>query len=169
MRNDPSFESFEVAQRPASACLVQSDEPLVFPPIMLDGVPPAEDPAKQNVWEYLIDNINEFEVAKTITDFVEANPKLLTDRKDTVDLLGLHVLAKVSLKRQQVAFKRQQAAEEMAQQATDKAREQSRSIHGRAKSVAGHLLAVARVLRDNPSVLTTMVCVIGLAVSIWTR
>jgi len=133
-------------------------------------VPPADtgiDPMlaeHQTSWEYLTDNINEFAVAKAIVDFLDANPKLLTDRNVPVDLLGLQMLAKVSLKRAAVNFAKseqekaqQEAAAAEAAKAMAKAREQSRGITSWPRRFGAHVAATVGALRANPNLMTIAV------------
>lgn len=167
MRKEPCF----MAGDPTEA-LQQSPQAseLQFPPLMLDGPPSPEDRSKQNVWEYLVEHVDEFEVAKSIVDFVDANPKLLTDRNTPADLMGLHLLAKVSLKRQAVAYVREQEARALADKTVQKALEQSRSFTGRAKRIGSHLVAVAITVRDNPNLLTLAASVsLVFALNYWMR
>jgi len=152
MKNDPLFE-----------VLAEGDSAgLAWPTISIDKPkadqpPPAPVTGEQDVWAYLTEHVEEFEVAKAIVDFVEANPKLMTDRATPVDLMGLHLLAKVSLKRKAVLFAQEQAAKAGAEAAVARAREQSRSLVGVGRRLGQHLAAAARVVRENPSIVTLAV------------
>ena len=141
---------------------------LAVPSITLDGVALSDDPAKQDVWEYLIAHINEFEVAKTIVDFSDANPRALTDNRTPVDLMGLMLLAKVTLKRRAVQYQSAQSAKAAAEVAIQKARAQSRTLVGIVRRVGSHIAATLQALRDNPSLQTTLI-VSAFCTAMWLR
>jgi hypothetical protein len=114
----------------------------------LDGTDQAID-----VWAYLAENINEFAVAKTVVDHFDAFPKDLANPE--VDLLGLYVRAKLTLKRNQISYAQ-------AQQAVELARLKSKSLAGVAKSFTGHVLGLRTVLAANPgqTILTALMVVV---------
>jgi len=56
-----------------------------------------------HVWDYLAENIDDFAVAKAIADHFDAFPMALESMPD-MDLLGLYLRAKVTIKRSQIAF-----------------------------------------------------------------
>lgn len=156
---------FEILAQPVS------DEGLAWPTITIDKPAATHGdckPGEQNVWDYLIEHVEEFEVAKAITDFVEANPKAITDRNTPVDLMGLHLLAKVSQKRSAVRFAKEQAAQAQAAEAVRKAREQSRSLRSGVRNAVAHVRSALAVLRDNPH-LATMGVVAAWAAHTWMR
>jgi len=109
------------------------------------------------VWEYFAENIDEFATAKTIVDHFVENPGLLDSRE--VDLHGLFVRAKLTIKRQQIAYAQAQAA-------ITAAREQSRSVRGVVKSFLGFASSLRAAFAANPALI---VMVVGLAAVVWMR
>ncbi|MFT3819840.1 MAG: hypothetical protein QM750_19880 [Rubrivivax sp.] len=79
---------------------------------------------QQTLWEYFLDNIDEFAVAKAIVDHFDAQPANLTKTQLVdQDMIAIYLRAKVSIKRQQIAF-----AE--AQSALQHARNSSKGLRG---------------------------------------
>ncbi|CAD5366600.1 conserved hypothetical protein [Rubrivivax sp. A210] len=109
------------------------------------------------VWEYFAENIDDFATAKTIVDHFAENPKLL--HSDELDLHGLFVRAKLTIKRQHIAYARAQAA-------IDQAREKSRGLRGVRKSFAAFVASVRSAVASNP---TPVVLAVGLVASYWLR
>lgn len=72
-----------------------------------------------NVWEYLVEHIDQFEVAQSVVQHFDAHPGHL-DQVDITkgDMIGLVLRAKVTLKREQVAYMRTQAALKKAQESS---------------------------------------------------
>jgi hypothetical protein len=136
--NQPAIEGLIVNELPASV-----DD-------ALRQVVADQDVETQNVWSYLIDNIDEFAVAKSIVDHADAFPEVLA-QKD-VDYRGLYLRAQVTLKRRQVAYAEAQAAIRQAS-------ERTRSVRGRLKALHGFLADVQRALVANPT--AVVVAVLG--------
>lgn len=109
------------------------------------------------VWEYFAENIDDFATAKTIVEHFAENPRLLDSRE--MDLHGLFVRAKLTIKRQQIAYAKAQAA-------IASAREQSRSVRGVLKSFMDFTTAVRVAVVANP---TPIVIGLGFALLYWFR
>lgn len=159
-KQDSSFELF-VDNEPVLIWPELSIDPVITvnPVITIDKATSNDAPSvpegTQDVWQYLVEHINEFAVAKSIVDFVDANPKALLDRNTPVDLMGLHVLAKVSLKRAAVEHMKAQEAATQAAAALDKARLQTRVSTWR--RVFGPISDAVGAFRANPHLLMTAV------------
>ena len=117
----------------------------------------AGDPGTMDMWEYFVDHIDEFPVAKSIVDHFEANPRDLVNPKIEVDVYALYLRAKVTLKRDQVAFAATQAAVTAAQAAATKAREESRGLRGAARAVSRYCNALRLALLAEPLVVAMAV------------
>ena len=114
------------------------------------GAPAQAD--DEGIWDYLIAHINEFAVAKSIVDHFDTNPKDLGKADVTeLDLLGVYLRAKVTLKREQISYAQ-------AQVAVSRAREQSRSVLGRARAFARFVRNVGNVLHTNPAPAVIAAC-----------
>ena len=109
-------------------------------------------PGTMDMWEYFVDHIDEFPVAKSIVDHFEANPKDLLNPRMEVDVYALYLRAKVTLKRDQVAFAAAQAAVTAAQAAATKAREESRGFRGAARAVSRYFNALKLAILAQPLV-----------------
>lgn len=109
------------------------------------------------VWEYFAENIDDFATAKTIVDHFVENPKLLDSRE--MDLHGLFVRAKLTIKRQQIAYAQAQAT-------IAAAREQSRGVRGVLKSFKAFNAALRSSLATNP---TPIVIGLGFGLLYWFR
>ena len=109
------------------------------------------------VWEYFAENIDDFATAKTIVDHFSDNPKLLDNQE--LDMHGLFVRAKLTLKRQQIAYAQAQAA-------MQKARDTSRSVLGVARSFTAFVKSLRAAISDNP---THAVLAGFMAVVLWLR
>lgn len=143
--------------------------PVAWPPVKQPVLAGAEDDSEthivqQSSWEYLTEHIEEFAVAKAVADFFDANPKLLTDRNVPFDALGLHMLAKVELKRNAVRFAQSEAAKQKqleaeaeTAKALAKAREASRGFMPRLKRFGTSVTDLIGALRSNPHLLTMAV------------
>lgn len=94
------------------------------------------------VWEYFAENINDFATAKTIVDHFCDNPKLLDSEE--VDLHGLFLRAKLTLKRQQIAYAQAQAA-------LHKARETSRTVASVARSFTAFVKSLSAAIQASPT------------------
>jgi hypothetical protein len=110
----PPIMGLDVADLPRGA----AREPAS--PVILAGTAPG-DAERMDMWQYFVEHIDEFEVAKAIVDHFDAHPKDLHSDKVDVDSFALYLRAKITLKRQAVAFATAQAA-------LAKAREQSRGL-----------------------------------------
>lgn len=98
-----------------------------------------------DMWQYFVDHIDEFPVAKSIVDHFDANAKDLLSPKIEVDVYALYLRAKITLKRDQVAYK-------AAQDAVAKAREQSRGLRGAARAVTHHVSEMRRAILAQPQI-----------------
>lgn len=94
------------------------------------------------VWEYFALNIDDFATAKTIVDHFAENPKLLDNKE--MDLHGLFLRAKLTLKRRAIAYAEMQSA-------LERAREQSRGARGAWKSCKGFLASFNSAIESNPT------------------
>jgi hypothetical protein len=94
------------------------------------------------VWEYFAENIDDFATAKTIVDHFVENPKLLDNKE--MDLHGLFLRAKLTLKRRAIAYAEMQSA-------LERAREQSRGARGALKSVKGFFASFNSAIESNPT------------------
>ena len=94
------------------------------------------------VWEYFAENINDFATAKTIVDHFAENPKLLDSNE--LDLHGLFVRAKLTIKRQQIAYAKAQAA-------LEEARAHKRTARGVLKSFWGFTTSLWQAVETNPT------------------
>lgn len=112
------------------------------------------------VWEYFAGNIDDFATAKTIVDHFSENLRLLDNQE--VDLHGLFVRAKLTLKRQQIAYAQTQAA--MA--AVQKARDTSRTVAGVARSFTAFVKSMSAAVEANP---TPAVMAGFMAMMLWLR
>ena len=77
-----------------------------------------DDNGKIEVWEYLAERIDEFAVAKSIVDYFDARPADLHSTKIDVDVFGLYMRAKVTLKRSAISYAETQQAIERAKLAS---------------------------------------------------
>lgn len=109
------------------------------------------------VWEYFAENINDFATAKTIVDHFSDHPKLLESKE--VDLHGLYLRAKLTIKRQQIAYAQLQTA-------LLKAREQSRTVAGVARSFTTFVKSLHDAVLANP---TPAVLAGFMALVLWLR
>jgi hypothetical protein len=109
------------------------------------------------VWEYFAENIDDFATAKTIVDHFSDNPKLLDSKE--LDLHGLFVRAKLTLKRQQISYAQ-------AQDALRKARESSRSVVGVVRSFTVFVKSLSAAIQANP---TPAAIACSVAVMLWFR
>lgn len=130
--------------------------PTLTPTPVEDSTRPPVDPQVDtsadntvDVWQYFAENIDEFAVAKAIVDHFDANPSHLNG--PDVDVFGLYMRAKVTLKRQAVAYAAQQDAEKTAKAAVAKAREESRSVRGVLKSFMAFVSSVRTAVESNPT------------------
>jgi hypothetical protein len=57
-----------------------------------------------DMWEYFVDHVDEFAVAKTIVDYFDAAPADLHNEKIGIDVFALYLRAKITLKRNAVAY-----------------------------------------------------------------
>lgn len=89
------------------------------------------DADQQSLWQYMLEHIDEFPVAKAIVEHFDANPGQLAKTEIAeLDMIAVYLRAKVTIKRQQVAW-----AE--AQNALTKAREASKGLRGMARRCRG--------------------------------
>ena len=109
------------------------------------------------VWEYFAENINDFATAKTIVDHFSDNPKLLDSKE--LDLHGLFLRAKLTLKRQQISYAQ-------TQDALRKARESSRSVVGVVRSFTVFVKSLSAAIQANP---TPAAIACSVAVMLWFR
>lgn len=86
-------------------------------PHSLAGVVQNDD-GKIDVWEYFAENINEFAVAKSIVDYFDARPADLHNPQIDVDVFGLYMRAKVTLKRNAISYVESQQTIERAKAAS---------------------------------------------------
>lgn len=79
---------------------------------------------QQSLWQYLLDHIDEFPVAKVIVEHFDANGAHLarTEIAES-DMIAIHLRAKITIKRQQIAWAETQAA-------LGRAREASKGLRG---------------------------------------
>lgn len=93
--------------------------------------PAADAAGEQSLWQYMLEHIDEFPVAKAIVEHFDANPGQLAKTEIAeLDMIAVYLRAKVTIKRQQVAW-----AE--AQTALTKAREASKGLRGVARRCQG--------------------------------
>jgi len=123
-------------------------EPQASSPVLLAGTAPG-DAETMDMWQYFVEHIDEFEVAKAIVDHFDANPKDLHSDKIDVDAFALFLRAKITLKRQAVAYATAQAA-------LAKAREQSRGLRSAAEAISKRFVEVRRAIEAQPQVLALM-------------
>ncbi len=109
------------------------------------------------VWEYFASNIDDFATAKTIVDHFGENPRLLDNKE--LDLHGLFVRAKLTLKRQQISYAQ-------AQEAMRKARESSRSVVGVVRSFTAFVKSLSVAVDANP---TPAAIACSVALVLWFR
>jgi hypothetical protein len=109
------------------------------------------------VWEYFAHNIDDFATAKTIVDHFSENPKLLDSKE--LDLHGLFVRAKLTIKRQQISYAQ-------AQEAMRKARESSRSVVGVVRSFTVFVKSLTSAIQANP---TPAAIACSVALVLWFR
>ncbi|MBQ0960470.1 hypothetical protein KAK06_16070 [Ideonella sp. 4Y11] len=123
-------------------------ESLATSPVLLAGTAPG-DAETMDMWQYFVEHIDEFEVAKAIVDHFDNCPKDLHSDKIDVDAFALYLRAKITLKRQAVAYATAQAA-------LTKAREQSRGLRSVVQAFCLHLGALRRALLAQPEVLALL-------------
>jgi hypothetical protein len=128
--------------------LQDSIKPAPPVPVILAGTAES-DAERMDMWQYFVDHIDEFEVAKAIVDHFDAHPKDLHDSKIVVDAFALFLRAKITLKRQAVAYVTAQAA-------VAKAREQSRSLRSVARAIGKRFDDVYRAIEAQPQALALM-------------
>jgi hypothetical protein len=138
----PPIMGLDVADLPRGA----AREPAS--PVILAGTAPG-DAERMDMWQYFVEHIDEFEVAKAIVDHFDAHPKDLHSDKVDVDSFALYLRAKITLKRQAVAFATAQAA-------LAKAREQSRGLRSMASAIGQRVRDMCSALEAQPQVLTLM-------------
>ncbi len=86
-------------------------------PHSLDGV--VQDSTESiDMWEYFVEHVDEFSVAKSIVDYFDAVPADLHNPKIDVDVFALYLRAKITLKRNAVAYAEGQQAIERAKLAS---------------------------------------------------
>lgn len=71
-----------------------------------------------DVWDYFVENIDEFAVAKSIVDYFDARPADLHNPRIDVDVFGLYMRAKVTLKRSAISYAETHQAIERAKVAS---------------------------------------------------
>lgn len=98
----------------------------------------------QSLWEYMLEHIDEFPVAKAIVEHFDAQPGHLSKTEVAeLDMIAIYLRAKVTIKRQQVAW-----AE--TQNALAKARDASKGLRGVARRFSGFARAAqAAASGDN--------------------
>lgn len=138
----PPIMGLDVADLPRGA----AREPAS--PVILAGTAP-EDAERMDMWQYFVEHIDEFEVAKAIVDHFDAHPKDMHSDKVDVDSFALYLRAKITLKRQAVAFATAQAA-------LAKAREQSRGLRPMARAIGQRAREMCSALEAQPQVLALM-------------
>jgi hypothetical protein len=113
-----------------------------FPPVKLpsaasvDGLtnPSAE---RMDMWEYFVEHVDEFAMAKVIVDHFDAHPKDLHNPAIEVDVFALYLRARLTLKRHAIAYAQ-------AQEVLSKQRLQARSLSARWRAWREALLASAQ-------------------------
>lgn len=135
--------------------------------------PPQADPADTGtstcepvpVWQYLAESIDEFAVAKAIVDHFEAQPRdLCAPGVETIDLVGLIVRAKVTIKREQIAYAKAQAEAQAASQAAQLAKTSTGRPLAALTGVGQWWRAVRAALAANPAL--PMACIaLGIALA----
>lgn len=141
-----------------SAALI--DEPRRGPadalpsPVSLAGTA-AGDAHTQDMWQYFVDHIDEFPVAKAIVDHFDARPGDLHSPQVEVDVFALYLRARITLKREAVSYA-------VAQAELQRVREQSRGLLPQVRAVARHLDELRHALAAQPAVLVAMVGVASL-------
>lgn len=140
-----SFATGDVTERSSTPATTAA--PAVAP-VALAGTAPG-DAECQDMWQYFVDHVDEFAVAKSIVDYFEANPKDLHSDRIEVDAFALFLRAKISIKREQIAYAAAQAA-------IERQRLQRRSIKGLFGSLTRHLDEMRRAIVAQPQVLAAM-------------
>jgi hypothetical protein len=102
--------------RPATA----QNLSLVSAPEDLSAVPTVEgiaagDAETIDMWQYFVEHIDEFAVAKSLVDHFDAYPKDL--HRPEIDTFALYLRAKITLKRNAVSYAEQQAMETAVREA----------------------------------------------------
>jgi hypothetical protein len=87
-------------------------------PHSLAGVVVQDEVVKIDVWDYFVEHIDEFPVAKSIVDYFDARPSDLHNAKIDVDVFGLYMRAKITLKRNAISYAESQQAIERAKLAS---------------------------------------------------
>jgi hypothetical protein len=116
--------------------------------VALAGTAPGDD-ERMDMWQYFVNHIDEFEVAKAIVDHFDDHPKDLHDNRIGVDAFALYLRAKITLKRQAVAYATAQAA-------LAKARQQSRGLKSVALALGKRAGDVYRAVEAQPQALALM-------------
>ncbi|MGM9489615.1 hypothetical protein [Ideonella sp. YS5] len=123
-------------------------------PVSLTGTA-SGDAESMDMWQYFVEHIEEFEVAKAIVDHFDTNPTDLHRAEVGVDAFALFLRAKITLKRQAVAYATAQAA-------LTKAREQSRGLKSVARAICKSASDVRHAVEAQPQALALMLIGIGL-------
>lgn len=124
-------------------------------PHSLTGVVVQEDEVVSiDVWDYFVENIDEFAVAKSIVDYFDARPADLHNPRVDVDVFGLYIRAKVTLKRSAISYAETHQAIERAKVASCGLRPKIRAAGAICRQLRQALMANA----EQAIVLATFGC-----------